>query len=642
MALTKSDVSALYVAIFNRASEGEGNTYWQTAGTAAEVADAMLDTAPAKEYFGSALNNDEDFIAHIYLNTLGKTTEQDPEGIAYWVGELATQTRGEVIARLIESALDPVHEGSDAQKLFKNMVAVSDYAAETIEDAPEDLSVLRFDEGLKGITADDASVEAGKTKVDQILNPVDPVVAALEEVQAARKALDDFLFEVAQTDEPGDEPAATRFDLENALKNAEAFLEGNDYAANAGFKVTDSAAVQAAKLDAAKTIAAEEVAAEQEKVDEAKAEAAKKPGLLAALNDVQARKAALAAAENAEVAAQAALNAANASYETLYQDEPVVADQDGKLIVNPEIKDAQQIAEATKVLAAQVAMAQADAAVTAAEAALEKANLVVVFADIEKGDKDELFDAVTGNDPLSDKGNATVGRGDSLSYDQYQAALAAAEAKLAAAEEAENTEDAAEAQKLIDNLEAAFDGVAQSTTETADKLKDAEQELKDAKEAEKELLEAIEAREEAQAVLDQLAALEKALEEAEKALEDTGFEVIHLDEVAVAGTAGDDVFVLHGEDSTIHGFNVQGSDKLYVGGDFKLVTLGADQKIADRLGDVDQMEIFIKQVDGNSVLYVEKQAFAGNATNTDDIVTITLNGVNVDDLVLEDGFLAIA
>src|SRR5690554_4772405 len=258
MALTKTDVSALYVAIFNRASEGEGNTYWQTQGTTAEVANAMLETDPAKEYFGAALDDDQAFIEHIYLNTLGKTAEQDPEGIAYWVGELATQSRGEVIARLIESALDPFHEGTDAQNLFKNMVAVSDYTADTLEDAPEDLSVLRFDAGLSDVTADAASVEAAKAKVDQVLNPVDPVLAALEELKAAQDALDKFLFDVAQTDEPGEEPSATRTTLETALRDATTDLAANGYAEAAAFDAEDSIAIQAAKLNTAKLAAAED------------------------------------------------------------------------------------------------------------------------------------------------------------------------------------------------------------------------------------------------------------------------------------------------------------------------------------------------------------------------------------------------
>ena len=85
MALTKTQVSELYVAIFNRASEGEGNSFWQGQGSAAEVAQQMLDTVDAQEYFGTALDEDKAFIEHIYINTLGKTYEDDAEGIDFWV-----------------------------------------------------------------------------------------------------------------------------------------------------------------------------------------------------------------------------------------------------------------------------------------------------------------------------------------------------------------------------------------------------------------------------------------------------------------------------------------------------------------------------------------------------------------------------
>jgi hypothetical protein len=56
MALPKTQISELYVAIFNRASEGSGNTYWQTFSSddsAAEVASAMLASTAAEDYFGS-------------------------------------------------------------------------------------------------------------------------------------------------------------------------------------------------------------------------------------------------------------------------------------------------------------------------------------------------------------------------------------------------------------------------------------------------------------------------------------------------------------------------------------------------------------------------------------------------------------
>jgi hypothetical protein len=86
-ALTKTEVSQLYVAIFGRASEGEGNSYWQTIGLdMAATANVMLKTDAAKDYFGANLNSNQAFIEHIYLNTLNKTLAEDSNGIAYWVG----------------------------------------------------------------------------------------------------------------------------------------------------------------------------------------------------------------------------------------------------------------------------------------------------------------------------------------------------------------------------------------------------------------------------------------------------------------------------------------------------------------------------------------------------------------------------
>ena len=80
MALTKTQVSQLYIAIFGRASEGEGNTYWQTSDYSTKMtrtAEIMLSIDAAKTYFGSTLNNNQTFIEHIYLNTLGKTYDED-------------------------------------------------------------------------------------------------------------------------------------------------------------------------------------------------------------------------------------------------------------------------------------------------------------------------------------------------------------------------------------------------------------------------------------------------------------------------------------------------------------------------------------------------------------------------------------
>ena len=134
-ALTKTQVSQLYVSVFGRASEGEGNSYWMNDASSVDMtttANIMLNTDPAKEYFGSTLNNNQTFIEHIYLNTLGKTYADDPDGINYWVSELdGGKTMGEVIAALIVAAQHPNNAGA-AQDQFNNKVAVSDYCADTI------------------------------------------------------------------------------------------------------------------------------------------------------------------------------------------------------------------------------------------------------------------------------------------------------------------------------------------------------------------------------------------------------------------------------------------------------------------------------------------------------------------------------
>ena len=134
-ALTKTQVSQLYVGVFGRASEGDGNAYWRSDPNSTSMtatANLMLNTEAAQTYFDSTLNNNQDFIEHIYLNTLGKTYADDPEGINYWVKELNDgKTKGEVIAALIVAAQTPENAGA-AQDQFNNKVEVSDYCADTI------------------------------------------------------------------------------------------------------------------------------------------------------------------------------------------------------------------------------------------------------------------------------------------------------------------------------------------------------------------------------------------------------------------------------------------------------------------------------------------------------------------------------
>ena len=152
--LTKTQVSELYVAIFNRASEGGGNQYWQGTGMSVEdTATTMLATADAQAYFGGSLDSDRAFIEHIYLNTLNKTPADDAAGIDYWLGTLASgDSRGYVISALVSAAQQPENAGA-AQDLFNERLAISNYAADKLTDAPDDYGVvLGFNDDLKSLT----------------------------------------------------------------------------------------------------------------------------------------------------------------------------------------------------------------------------------------------------------------------------------------------------------------------------------------------------------------------------------------------------------------------------------------------------------------------------------------------------------
>jgi hypothetical protein len=71
MALTWSQVSQLYITLFGRASEGAGNLFWQDAAQSFEHgASEILASQATQDYFGSSLDNNIDFIKHIYENSL--------------------------------------------------------------------------------------------------------------------------------------------------------------------------------------------------------------------------------------------------------------------------------------------------------------------------------------------------------------------------------------------------------------------------------------------------------------------------------------------------------------------------------------------------------------------------------------------
>lgn len=165
-ALTQTQVSQLYVAIFGRASEGEGNRYWQTDANSSDMitaANVMLATQPAKDYFGVTFYSNVAFVAHIYSNTLGKTYLEDPDGQNYWTQQLNDgKTKGEMIATLIFAAQVPENAGA-AQDQFNNKVQVSDYCANKVSKYTD---MATFSAYIANVTNDPATVGSAKSAID--------------------------------------------------------------------------------------------------------------------------------------------------------------------------------------------------------------------------------------------------------------------------------------------------------------------------------------------------------------------------------------------------------------------------------------------------------------------------------------------
>ena len=176
MAVTQAEVAQLYVALFNRAPEGAGFKAWINFGhnkTQAEIAQLMLESPAAIEYYGGRIDQDKDYIELIYKNILGKDYTKDPDGINAWVKHLQLgHSRGETLVKLFEVAQSAEAKAADpvAAKIFENKTAISAYMAEKIANIETSVSgsydYKPFQEIIK--TTTDTNFEEQKAKIDAL------------------------------------------------------------------------------------------------------------------------------------------------------------------------------------------------------------------------------------------------------------------------------------------------------------------------------------------------------------------------------------------------------------------------------------------------------------------------------------------
>ncbi|MDP2759325.1 MAG: VWA domain-containing protein [Sideroxyarcus sp.] len=136
-------VSRMFVALFGRAPAEAGMTYWKTqlaAGTSlAQVAGDMFNTQPARTYYPVATPatqaEKEALITAFFTNVLGRAPLAG--GLAYWVGQLDTQTIGQVITDMVQSVVDYDRYSASALALDTTTLGQANYAQDWFNNKTE-------------------------------------------------------------------------------------------------------------------------------------------------------------------------------------------------------------------------------------------------------------------------------------------------------------------------------------------------------------------------------------------------------------------------------------------------------------------------------------------------------------------------
>ena len=176
MAVTKAQVAQLYVALFNRAPEGQGLNAWMAAGATknlAQIANEMLAAPAVRAYFNGRIDSNVNYVENIYKNILGKDLSTDSAGINAWASELDRGvSRGEVLERVFQTATSAEAIAADpvAAAVFANKTAVAAYMAEKVPNISQDGNGNYAYEQFKNIieTTNSTNLIAQKARVDRI------------------------------------------------------------------------------------------------------------------------------------------------------------------------------------------------------------------------------------------------------------------------------------------------------------------------------------------------------------------------------------------------------------------------------------------------------------------------------------------
>lgn len=588
-------VQELYVAYYGRPADQEGQEYWADRLDGDEGESAIVNA------FGNSAEYDElaegkgnaTLVDNLYQQMFGR--HADPEGLTYYTGVL---DRGEKSLAEIATTILNAASGEDQHEFDAKVEAAAEYTEKF--GSADDYDV----EDAQQVVAD---ADGGVYQPD--------LTDALQTLQDAESAKEDFLESAAENELVENE--LTDGDSNDADDPDDVQPAETEAAITAAQSEIEQSLADARSTDGSDRVLQANLEDSEESVSDYQAEIDKVSGLSSAIEDKKA------AVENVDAAKEAADNAAanlsgaevtfgarNASIDL--SGGVVYLDSDGTAV---DLSDDGEVADIASVSTAETGGT-------------------------------ELFTVEDGEVTVAES-EATA---DLEGFDALQTAVQAdldTQVSLAEANEADS--DADDALSNINDLsDADFSGLEATGTDVYDQLGTLEDGVEDAQTAVDDRADLVADAEEINGLADQLQAANDKVQDANDAIQDSeedGGLGVTLTDFGSNASSADDLFVFSADanGSTVENFGDEGEDQIFVGTDFTRTDLDADATFTgEAQGDSSTLEVFFQQDGDNAVLNFENEAFAGSASGTEDLTKVTLVGVNVDDLQLDNGYISIA
>jgi hypothetical protein len=686
MATTYNDaIQKLYVAYFNRPADPAGLTFWSNAVTAANgdttaVAAAFSASAEYTATFNGMTN--AQVVAAVYQNLFGRAA--DAQGAAFWTNALNnnTITVGNVVTSIAAGA-----QGTDGTIVTNKVAAATAFTAAVDTQAEiagyagvaANAAAKTWLSGITDSTTLSAALTpaALATTVAGVVNAGTPfsVNGALSALSDAQTAQTNYVHSIDV-----DSNAATTTSVDDitnayynktagtgALKDVADLLTSGTNAQALFVASTTTDAVRASLLSAEQSIEAANLAAAQQQLTTANTNISKVAGLSAAVNTLSAATTAETAANKALVAANADLQGKEISFGVTYSGAVAVStdgkslvltptdttkdpitlatiDANGKATITTQTSVVSSHAGLTDLVASFNTQATAASSVTSAHTTTGSAQHAVDNLDVDmtlvntSGSEANLLSQVT--TAINTYAAAHTGSNLAVAAGTY-----ASEAQIQTAK-AVIDQTPGQAATDFDTLVSSYEAKAAATNTLTAAQTAANGAIKTAQDTISDLADAVAAMQTAQAHVSTLAGYQATVKADQAVLTSHGYNLVDLTAAATVATSAADIFQFNAATShsgTVSLFGLQGADSVFVGSNYKMVS-GA---ISDPTikGDDSALEVFVSKSGTNTVLQIETHAYSSGldaTANPNEIVTITLTGVDASTLHLTNGIISTA